>query len=281
VSVVVPVLNEARDLPAQLEALAHQTYRGAWEVVVSDNGSTDGSPDLVRSWSDRLPQLRVVDASDRKGLNHARNVGAEQARGEFVAFCDGDDVVEPGWLDGLVNASPSADIVGGALDRGRLNAAATALHEPTDRLPMKHDFLPGVPGGNCGVWRTVALELRWDEAFVFGGSDIEFSWRAQLAGYGVAWAPDAVVAVRAPTSAWAVARQWYKYGASGPQLFHAFRRHGMPRSRVSNALRTWAWSLVHVGDLFGPVDAQWRLARTVSYRAGRLVGSVRARTLFL
>ena len=281
VSVVVPVLNEAADLEDQLAALAAQTYRGPWELIICDNGSTDGSPELARSWLPQLPNLRVVQAWERTGLNHARNVGVCHARGDFVAFCDGDDAVDPGWLDALVAAASDADIVGGWLDHARLNPAATARHDPMDRLPMKHEFLPGVPGGNCGVWRSVATELRWDEAFTFGGSDIEFSWRAQLAGYRVAWAPDAVVAVREPTSTRAVARQWYKYGASGPQLFQVFRRAGMGRSSVGHAARVWAWLIVHVGDLWGPVHARWRWVRVASYRAGRVVGSLRARTLFL
>jgi glycosyltransferase involved in cell wall biosynthesis len=281
VSVVVPVLNEAADLEQQLDALAAQTYRGPWELIICDNGSTDGTPELARSWVPRLPNLRVVHATDRTGLNHARNVGVAEARGEFVAFCDGDDVVEPGWLDALVAAAPTADLIGGRLDHERLNPPATALHDPPDHLPMKLDFLPGVAGGNCGVWRSVAMDLQWDEAFRFGGSDIEFSWRVQLAGYRVMWVPAAVVAVREPTSLRAVARQWYRYGESGPPLFRAFRREGMGRSSSGHAARVWAWLVVHVGDLWGPVHAQWRWVRLASYRAGRVVGSLRARTLFL
>jgi glycosyltransferase involved in cell wall biosynthesis len=276
----VPVLNESADLSAQLAALAAQTYRGKWELIVCDNGSVDGSPELARSWQNSLPNLRIVYARERTGLNHARNMGVLHARGDFIAFCDGDDVVDPGWLEALVAAAPSADIVGGALDRALLNPT-TALHDPPDRLPMKHDFLPGVSGGNCGVWRSVAIDVGWDEAFIFGGSDIEFSWRAQIAGYRLAWVPDAIVAVREPNSALAVARQWYKYGASGPQLFQAFRGNGMRRSRLSDAARVWVWLLVHLVDVRGPVEAQTRWARLASYRAGRVVGSLRARTLFL
>src|SRR5262249_36860008 len=124
ISVVVPVLNEATHLPEQLAALAAQTYRGRWEGIVSDNGSEDGTPETAASWCDRLPRLRVVDASDRKSLNHARNVGAINACGDFVAFCDGDDVVSPNWLRELAEAAPRADIVGGSLDVESLNAVS-------------------------------------------------------------------------------------------------------------------------------------------------------------
>ena len=282
VSVVVPVLNESADLPEQLAALAAQTYCGPWELIVCDNGSVDGTPQLAASWRDRLPNLRVVDASDRRGINHARNVGVEHARGDFIAFCDGDDVVTPDWLHALAEAAPLADIVGGALDTERLNGAnATSPQELPNSLPLKYDFLLGVSGGNCGVWRAVAMELGWDEQFTFGGSDIEFAWRAQLAGYHIAYAPQALISVRNPDSLRALARQWYLYGESEGKLFRVFRHRGMRRSRVGEAARVWAWLLIHVGDVRGSAQARRRWVRLASYRAGRLAGSVRERTLFL
>ena len=280
VTVVVPVLDEVVDLPGQLAALAAQDYDGRWELIVCDNGSIDGTPELARSWCDRLPNLRVVDASDHRGLNHARNMGAREAAGDFLVFCDGDDVVSPTWLHELVAAAPSADVVGGVLDRVLLNGA-DARPEPRNSLPMKLGFLPAAPGGNCGIWRSVAVELGWDERFEFGGSDIEFSWRAQLAGHRLGFAPDAVVHVREPNELSVIARQWFRYGASGPPLFRTFRPDGMQRSSVRDAARVWAWLLVHVADLVGSLEPRRRWVRLAASRAGRLVGSVRTRTLFL
>jgi glycosyltransferase involved in cell wall biosynthesis len=282
ISVVVPVLNEVSDLPEQLAALAAQTYCGRWEVIVCDNGSVDGTPQLAASWCDRLPNLRVVNASDRRGINHARNVGAKSARGDFIAFCDGDDVVSPGWLRELAEVAPLADIVGGALDTEYLNtASATSRQGLPDRLPLKHEFLRSVSGGNCGVWRAVAMELGWDERFTFGGSDIEFAWRAQLAGYRIGYAPHAVISVREQDRLPALARHWYRYGESGGKLFRAFRHYGMRRSRVGEAARVWAWLLIHTADVWGSPEARRRWVQLASYRVGRLAGSVRERTLFL
>ena len=273
-SVVMCVRNEAEDLAEQLAALGTQTYQGPWELIVCDNGSVDGTREVAVAWQDRLPQLRVVDASAHRGLNAARNVGVANARGDFIAFCDGDDVVSPEWLEALVDSAPFADIVGGAV----VDADASAQK---DRLPMKHDFLVGVPGGNCGMWTTVAKDLGWDEAFAFGGSDIEFSWRAQLAGYRIGFAPDAAIWARAPEDLPALARQWCHYGASGGRLFREFRHRGMPRSSLRDAAREWAWLVVHMGRVLGTGDAQRHWVRRVSYRAGRVVGSLRARVLYL
>src|SRR6185295_6515304 len=59
-SVVIPAYNAAATIGAQLDALAAQTYNGAWEVLVCDNGSSDTTLEVVASYTDRLPRLRVV-----------------------------------------------------------------------------------------------------------------------------------------------------------------------------------------------------------------------------
>ena len=99
ISVVIPVRDGAATIGDQLEALGQQTYQGEWEIVIADNGSTDGTAELAeRSWSHPRAALRVVDASSRPGSSFARNRGAIEAAGDFLAFCDADDIVAPGWL---------------------------------------------------------------------------------------------------------------------------------------------------------------------------------------
>src|SRR5438045_2944663 len=101
VSVIVPVRNGARWLGQQLAALERQRYGGRWEVVVVDNGSSDGSAAVAGDWAGRLA-LRTVGANRRRGINVARNAGAAVACGDLLAYCDADDQVAPGWLEALV-----------------------------------------------------------------------------------------------------------------------------------------------------------------------------------
>lgn len=284
VSVIIPVLNEERYLGAQLAALAGQTYDGAWELVVVDNGCTDGSFEVVEEWRTALPELIVVDASARRGLNWARNAGASAAQGDFLAFCDADDVVDPGWLHALVEAGKSADIVGGSLEHHSLNDSLRLAWRPTERVSgfsVYHDFLPSVPGGNCGVWATVAQQLGWDPGYAFGGSDIEFSWRAQQAGYRVVHTYDAVVSVRFRRHLHQYAWQWFRYGAAGPRLFRRFRDEGMAREDLGEALADWKWSIRHFHHLFGPSERRGYWVRNASWRLGRLAGSLRYRVIYL
>jgi glycosyltransferase involved in cell wall biosynthesis len=285
ISVITPVLNGEAHVGEQLAALASQSYDGAWELVVADNGCTDGTLDIVRSWGDRLPGVTIADATARRGLNHARNAGAAAARGDFLAFCDADDVVTPGWLEAMARAAPHSHLVGGRNEWETLNeptvVAWRASRPPMTDLMRGHGFLPYASGGNLGVWTWVAREIRWDERFVFGSSDQDFAWRAQLADCRLAFAPDALVRLRFRRSLVALARQYYRYGRSGAQLHRAFRDAGIPKPDNRDALRRWCRLAVQLPDLWASRERRGNWIRIAAFRLGRVVGSVRDRALVL
>lgn len=90
VSVLLPTLNEADTVGRALESLADQTY-GDFEVVVIDDGSTDGTVEVVRRHEADLPALEVIERTDERGIASARNRGIEAASGELLACQDADD----------------------------------------------------------------------------------------------------------------------------------------------------------------------------------------------
>ena len=197
--------------------------------------------------------------------------------GDFLAYCDADDVVSPGWLSALASASCHADIVGGSLEFERLNDPVSFAWRPSDpltELPVKHDFLSIVPGGNCGIWSDVARDLGWDGQFLFGSSDIEFSWHAHLASYRLAYEPGALVSVRFRSRIRHVAHQWFRYGTSGARLYRQFRHLGMPPSDGRAAAEEWRWIVTHPHHLVGSVVHRGQWVRRAAFRTGRLVGSV-------
>jgi GT2 family glycosyltransferase len=285
VSVVIPNLNGEHTLGHQLEALSRQTYRGPWEVVVADNGSIDRSRSVVETWSSRLPALRWVDASDKKGFSHASNTGAWAASGDFLAFCDNDDIVDPRWLEVMVEAAEEFNIVGGWLDDETLNDATTRGWRtplPRDRLPRAFGFLPFVVAGNCGVRAEIFRELGgWNEEYLLGCQDVEFSWRAHLAGHELGVAPEAVVHYRYRTGLRALGRQYYSWGREEARLYKDFRKHGFSRSNTRGALLEWLWLAIHVFDLRRSPSRRGAWMRKAANRWGRLRGSIRHRVLFL
>ena len=94
-SIVVPAYNAAATLAPTLRSLLDQTFRD-FEIVVVDDGSTDGTRALAESFAD--PRIRIVSQANR-GLAGARNSGIHHARGAFVGFCDADDLWLPEKLE--------------------------------------------------------------------------------------------------------------------------------------------------------------------------------------
>ncbi len=100
VSILLPVRNEERYLPAALQSLFRQTLT-SWELVVVDDGSTDGTAAILAEAARRDPRLRVLRPA-RRGLVPALNAGLEACRSSLVARMDGDDISHPRRLDSQV-----------------------------------------------------------------------------------------------------------------------------------------------------------------------------------
>lgn len=94
ISIIMPCLNGIRYLPAAIASVYAQTFED-WELIVIDDGSTDGSESLVRTMSDRDARIVLLRTSGRTGAAQARNHGLERARGRMVTFLDCDDWWSP------------------------------------------------------------------------------------------------------------------------------------------------------------------------------------------
>jgi glycosyltransferase involved in cell wall biosynthesis len=298
VSVVIPAYNAAATLAEQLEALAAQEYDGDWEVVVADNRSTDGTPDLARRYRDRFKALIVVDGGSRRGHSVPRNAGARAARGDLLAFCDADDVVAPGWLAALANAAIHYDVVGGWLDARPLNDDATrSWHHPWPRDRLRSWLLPSAVSANLAIWADVLWDLGgWSAEYEAGGEDSELSWRAQLAGYRLGFAPDAVVYYRYRTGLRATARQAYGIGVNCERLLRdfGFLRDGDhldgdnstlgqsaegDGSMLDRALGRTVWLATRLPYLAGSRRLRGLWISVAAEYAGRLSGAARYRVL--
>jgi glycosyltransferase involved in cell wall biosynthesis len=285
VTVVVPSCNAAATLGRQLDCLTAQDYGGAWEIVVGDNGSTDGTPDVVHDWTRRLPCLRFVDASSRRGASHARNVAAATARGDFLAFSDADDEVDSHWLTALVAAARGYDVVGGLLDEAAVNNATQPGRRPPTQpwaeLPVLLDFLPYVVGTNMGIWQDTFDAIGgWNEAYP-RANDVELSWRAQSNGHTVGFAPEAVVRYRHRAAVAELFRQFHQWGYADAQLFRDFRAAGLERRPASRAIRHWGWVLKHAPDALRAGTARNAWLMESARVTGRVRGSLSHRVLFL
>lgn len=239
-SVIIACYNATSTLGRQLEALSRQSHRGPFEVLVCDNGSTDGSRELAESFRYKLPGLRVLDASARRGAGYARNVGARASTAPWLAFCDADDEVAEGWLAALATGLRRHDFVAGRFESNRLNRPSVlrsrALQQ--DGGLQTSPYGPGLPhagAGNMAVHRETFLAVGGFDPGVGCLEDTDLCWRLQLAGTELVFLPEAVVHVRLRSTLRAMWAQGRSYGAASALLEHRFRNE--PGLGAGNASR--------------------------------------------
>ncbi len=286
VSVVMPAHGVQPDIGEQLEALSLQRYAGRWELLVADNGCATSTLDTIDEWRSRLPELRVIDARARPGANYARNQAVDEAAGMLIAICDSDDVVTPLWLDALARGAREAELVGGHLDVELLNTPQVQAWRPSptvDGLPSGLEFLPYVAGSNCAIWRRVYQAVGGcDEDFGGGGGgdDVDLSWRVQLAGGRIAFAPDAVVHYRLRSDLRSTVRQMTAYGISAALLYRKFRSYGAQRTPPLTIVKLWVRTFQQAPRMLRRPETRGCWIREVSYLVGRLRGAVRHHVVY-
>jgi glycosyltransferase involved in cell wall biosynthesis len=289
VSVIVPCHGEAAGvLREQLAALAVQDLGDPWELIVADNGATPATLAVAAEFRAAVPSLRVVDARRRPGQAYAVNAAARVARGDDLVLLDSDDVVAPDYLRLVRGALRDHAFVGARLDSDALNPQWLRSR----RRPMQADGLEVLLDAGRPAVIGAAMAMR-REAFVAVGGfdetmdtqiDLDLSWRLQAAGHAPAFVPEAVVQYRYRQELASLWRQERAYGAGEARLYAKHRRGagsaGLPRRRLRRTLRGWA-------DVAAALPAavtrsgRARLVTVAGAAAGRLVGSIRHRTLYL
>ena len=111
ISVIVPVYNSEKTITATLDSILNQTYTNI-EIIVVNDGSTDASKKIIESYDDY--RIKIIN-KENGGVSSARNVGIKSAHGEYVAFCDSDDIWKPNKLERqiyYINLYKDVDFIG-------------------------------------------------------------------------------------------------------------------------------------------------------------------------
>ena len=182
VSVVVPVYNSAGTIRECLDSLLSQSYKDM-EIIVVDDGSTDGTRDIVRGFPVKLI------AVDHQGPSHARNVGIRKARGQIVGFAEGDAVYDKDYLARLVVHFADAD-VGGVIGPYFVKNPHNFLTRCKDVERRTH-FLEYSPFTGW-VYRKAVLEtIGYFDERLSCGEDVDVGIRTRKAGFKIVYEPDA------------------------------------------------------------------------------------------
>jgi glycosyltransferase involved in cell wall biosynthesis len=284
-SVIIPCYNAADTIATQLEALASQRWSKPWEVIVSNNGSTDETLMIVEGYRERLPNLRVVDSSDQRGAAHARNVGALTATGDALVFCDADDEVAAGWLAAIGQALSEHDFVASRFDIEKLNAPwVQKSHANPQRDGLGRygypPYLPHAASSGLGVKRSLHEAVGGFDESMRLLEDTDYCWRIQLAETELHFVPDAVVHYRYRDTLGGIYRQARGYAEYNVLLYKKYRPLGMPQISRKSGVQAWVRLMRSVAR----IRSKERLARWVwqfAWCMGRLQGSVKYRVFAL
>lgn len=284
ISVVVPVLDMAGTIGACLDALVAQSLpRTAYEVIVVDNGSTDGTREIAARYA-----VTCLDEPTR-GAPSARNRGIRAASGTYVAFTDADCVASRTWLARLVAAARThdADAIAGGLvvldpESSLLARYSARIGQYDPDVSLHHPRYPYAVTGNVAIRRALLTAAGgFDSAFTTYDA-AELFWRlSQRTTLKTTVEPRAIVFYRTRDTVSALARQNFDYGLG----YARFCRHvddADDVSRPSRVLHRWSQrvrsgfaAFVPSGDT-RPRDA-WRLrlihvVRETALAAGTIAG---------
>lgn len=252
-SVVVPVYNCGETIRRCLDALGRLDHP-SYEVIIVDDGSTDETASVAESY-EWVTMIRL----DRGGPSRARNAGVAAAQSEFVAFTDGDCVVDPRWLRELERGFADAKVAGVGGDQ-RSPDDETAWGRVVQQFFRAVGFMTGYittsgrPGDTdhnpscCSAYRTAVFnEVGGFDESLWPGEDVDLDYRIRRRGYRLLFNPAAVVGHYRPNTLGGLARMMKRYGACQWPLI---RRYGLFRNLHYEPIAVVAGSALFGGLLW-------------------------------
>lgn len=173
ISIIIPVYNAKAHLDACVQSILDQSYKN-FELLLIDDGSSDGSSELCDELSQKSEKIRVIH-KENGGVSTARNRGLEEACGEFIIFVDCDDVISQDYVESFIESSRDADLVIGSIEdvyvdgTGKIYKTDLRIH----KAPIKgvlaeeyYDLIDWIRGPVAKLYRKAIIDehhLRFDE----------------------------------------------------------------------------------------------------------------------
>ncbi|ACB93794.1 glycosyltransferase [Beijerinckia indica] len=227
ISVIVPVYNGARHLPALLDAFEAQTQDPAQvEYIIVNNKSRDRTSEIASSYAKTAKiNLTCIDENDIQGSYAARNKGIHTSRGEFLLFTDADCVPHPDWIKNIIQGfeNPNVGAVAGTI----LPYPGTTLLEEfaahagilSHVHSLNHAYMPFAQTANVAFRRDVFRKTGLFRSGLRTGGDADLNWRMQkTTGYKLIHQENAVILHRHRRSFRDLYEQFERYGRAAVYL---------------------------------------------------------------
>ena len=165
ITIIVPVYNVKKYLEQSLESIFHQTYKNI-EIILIDDGSTDGSENICDEYSKKDSRFKVIH-KDNEGVSIARNVGLDNANGKYITFIDSDDYVDEKYIENLYIQSKSnnADISITGTQDFKDDFEIIIKSRPYESILNKEKAIKGLLSEKyftCVVWGKLYKKELWD-----------------------------------------------------------------------------------------------------------------------
>jgi glycosyltransferase involved in cell wall biosynthesis len=279
-----PCLDAAQTIRVQLDAMAAQEWSEPWELIIADNGSSDGTTAIAAQYGDRIPGLRIVDASARRGPAYALNEGSRAASGESLVFCDADDEVAPGWIGAMGEALKWHELVACRQEVEKLNQPwVRASRGPSlmlDEIGLRLPFPPHIthaPSSGLGVRRRLHEQIGGFDESLLANYDTDYCIRLNRLGVEPVLVPGALLHYRYRDELRAIFMQARLYAETTALLQRRYAT-GRPVSGLRWPVKHWrpvVRELPHARHK----ASRARLAWLLGWQVGRYVGSARHRVL--
>jgi GT2 family glycosyltransferase len=202
-SLIVCTRNRSEKLEAFFDAIGRMRARASWELVMVDNGSTDGTPSRLSALARRLDARITIVSEPRQGLGRARNAGVRGARGALLAFTDDDCYPALDYVDRIVDAfaDSTRDYIGGRilLHDAEDHPMTIRVDSAPIRIPARSVVPTGlVQGANMAFRREVLDRIGGFDAALgpgtpFCNDDVDAVARASAVGFPGSYVPEPVV----------------------------------------------------------------------------------------
>ena len=232
VSVVVPTYNRKELLEGCIDSLLKQSYP-KYEIIVVDDGSTDGTKKLLEKYSKKNPNLKFF-TQENKGSYAARNLGIKNSKGEIICFTDDDCIADKDWIKNLIEGYTD-DSVGGVGGKIASYSPQTLLERYSgviDLLNQEEYTKVFFMTANASYRRSVLKRVKGFDIYFRNGGDVDIGIRVILSGYDLAYNPRAIVYHKHRATLKGLIKQKYFHGRGYSCLHKKYTKNFNPKKQI-------------------------------------------------